>query len=77
MNHFGWRLVQHDPIGEIRVLANDDQIVLFCILPNCGIGHVVTQIVNVEVVFTMLKCEAIGQICVDQKSSHQATFSKS
>lgn len=43
MNHF-WRwLGQHDPIRKIRIFADDYQIVLFCILPNFGIRHVVAH----------------------------------
>ena len=60
MNYFGRRVGQHDPVGEVSILADNDQVMFFGVLPNCGIGHVVAQIVNMEVVFAMPQREAVG-----------------
>ena len=65
MNHFGWRIRQHDPIREVGILADDNQVMFLCVLPDCGIGHVVAQVINMEVVFAMPQRKTVGQIRID------------
>jgi hypothetical protein len=66
MDHPGRGLREEDPVGKVRVLADDGQLSLLGVIPDLPIGPAIAEIPLMQILLAPPEGKVVGKLYVDQ-----------